>query len=152
MDENGTDFGLGGAIVGGAAGAIVGAIIGIALIIGMWKLFTKAGKPGFYAVVPLLNIKTLVDVAGLPSSWFWYFLIGAALATPTVGLTGIISLYALYIIVRQLRRVFGKSDSVGAVLMTIVFSSIVLPAIGLGKDTYIGPQSTADVRVLPWFN
>jgi hypothetical protein len=54
--------------------------------------------------------------------------------------------------VRQLRRVFGKSDSVGAVLMTIVFSSIVIPAIGLGKDTYIGPQSTADVRVLPWFN
>jgi hypothetical protein len=152
MDENGMNFGGGQSFLGGAVSGIVGAAIGIALVIGMWKLFTKAGRPGFYAIIPILNLKTLVDVTGLPSSWFWYFLIGAALATPTVGLTSIISLYALYIIVRQLRRVFGKPDSVGAVLMTIVFSSIVLPAIGLGKDTYSGPQSTADVRVLPWFN
>jgi hypothetical protein len=98
MDENVMNCGGGQSFMGGTIVGIVGVAIGIALVIGMWKLFTKAGKPGFYAVIPLLNIKTLVDVAGLPSSWFWYFLICAALATPTVGLTSIISLYALYML------------------------------------------------------
>jgi hypothetical protein len=152
MDENGMNFGGGQSLLGGAVSGIVGIVIGIALVIGMWKLFTKAGKPGFYAIIPVLNLKTLVDVTGLPSSWFWYMLIGLALSPISFGLTSIISLYAAFVIVRQLRRVFGKSDSLGAVLLTMIFVEIMLPYIGLSDAAYKGPQSTADVRVLPWFN
>jgi hypothetical protein len=152
MDENGMNFGGGQSFMGGAVGEIVGAAIGIALVIGMWKLFTKAGRPGFYAITPILNLKTLVDVTGLPSSWFWYMLIGLVLSPISFGLTSIVSLYAAFVIVRQLRRVFGKSDSLGAVLLTMIFVEIMLPYIGLSNDVYLGPQSTADVRVLPWFN
>jgi hypothetical protein len=151
MDDNGMNFGGGQSFLGGTIGGIVGAAIGIALVIGMWKLFTKAGRPGFYAIIPILNLKTLVDVTGLPSSWFWYMLIGLVLSPISFGLTSIISLYAAFVIVRQLRRVFGKSDSLGAVLLTMIFVEIMLPYIGLSNDVYLGPQSTDDVRVLPWF-
>ena len=152
MGDYGMNGNYGESFFGGAISGIIGMVIGIAVIIGMWKLFTKAGRPGFYAIIPILNLKTLVDVTGLPSSWFWYMLIGLVLSPINFGLTSIISLYAAFVIVRQLRRVFGKSDSLGAVLLTMIFVEIMLPYIGLSDATYKGPQSTADVRVLPWFN
>ena len=150
MDESVMNAIIGALIVGGFGVALV-VVLGLVAVFGLWKLFTKAGKPGFYAIIPILNLKTLVDVTGLPSSWFWYMLIGLALSPISFGLTGIISLYAAFVIVRQLRRVFGKSDSLGAVLLTMIFVEIMLPYIGLSDAAYQGPQSTADVRVLPWF-
>jgi hypothetical protein len=135
---------------GGIFGGVIGLIIGLAVVIGLWKLFTKSGKPGFYSLIPVLNIKTLVDITGLPSAWFWYLLLGLMLSSITFGITGLISLYALFIIFRQLLRVFGKSDSVGTVLFYMVFSSVMLPYLGFSNATYLGFQPTNDVRVLPW--
>jgi hypothetical protein len=125
-------------------------VIGIAVIIGLWKLFTKAGKPGVYALVPVLNLKMLVEITGLPSTWFWYFIIGAALAPISFGLTGLVCVYVAYIVMRQLLRSFGKSDSVGSVILHLVLAEILLPIIGFSSQPYLGVQSTADVRILPF--
>ena len=151
MDETTMNADMGASLMGGALGGIIGLVIGIAAVVGMWKLFTKAGKPGFYAIIPLLNFKTLVDITGLPATYFWYFIIGSALSSVTLGITGLISLYVAFVVFRQLLRSFGKSDSVGNVILYLFLSGFMIPYLGLGAATYQGVQSTSDVRVLPWF-
>ena len=36
------------------------------LIISMWKIFTKAGKPGWAAIVPIYNIIVLLEIVCKP--------------------------------------------------------------------------------------
>ena len=55
-----------GAAAGGAGGSIVGLIVGILVIAGMWKVFTKAGKPGWAAIIPIYNLIVLLQIAGKP--------------------------------------------------------------------------------------
>lgn len=38
-------------------------------IVGMWKLFTKAGKPGWASLIPIYNTCMIIDIAGKPIWW-----------------------------------------------------------------------------------
>jgi hypothetical protein len=40
------------AMVGGLVGALIGLVVGLVLLIAMWKIFTKAGKPGWAVLIP----------------------------------------------------------------------------------------------------
>ena len=54
-----------GALIGLFFLAIELAII-VAIIAGMWKVFVKAGKPGWAAIVPIYNVIVLLEIAGKP--------------------------------------------------------------------------------------
>ena len=54
-----------------AAFFLVFVVIGIVTLIGMWKVFTKAGEPGWAVLVPIYNLIVLLRIAGLP--WYWVF-------------------------------------------------------------------------------
>lgn len=41
----------------------------------MWKVFTKAGKPGWGAIIPIYNIVLLCDIAGKPGWWVLFYFI-----------------------------------------------------------------------------
>ena len=67
---------------GGALGAIVGlafSLIWIALtvliIAGIWKVFTKAGQPGWASLVPIYNIYILTKIAGRPAFWLLFLFV-----------------------------------------------------------------------------
>ena len=45
------------------------------MIAAMWKVFTKAGKPGWAAIIPIYNGVVLLDIAGKPVWWIILFLI-----------------------------------------------------------------------------
>jgi len=149
MDESGMSAIIGGLIFGGIAGLIF-LVLALVAVFGLWKLFTKAGKPGFYAIIPFLNLYTLVEITGLPVTWFWYSIIAGVLATWTGGLFGLVNLYLTFIIFRQLMRVFGKSDSIANVIINLIFPYITLPILGMSDAQYRGPQTTDDVPRLPW--
>ena len=55
-------------------GLISLAIMGV-VIAGIWKVFEKAGKPGWAALVPIYNIIVLLDIAGKPAWWLVLMLI-----------------------------------------------------------------------------
>jgi len=59
----------------------------IPVIIANWKLFEKAGKPGWASIVPFYSTWILIEIAGL--NW-WYFLIsiGGTLLT-LMGIEGL---------------------------------------------------------------
>ena len=149
MDESVMNAIIGALIVGGFGVALV-VVLGLVAVFGLWKLFTKAGKPGFYAIIPFLNLYTLVEITSLPVTWFWYSIIAGVLATWTGGLFGLVNLYLTFIILRQLMRVFGKSDSIANVIINLIFPYITLPILGMSDAQYRGPQATDDVPRLPW--
>ncbi len=149
MDESVMNAIIGALIVGGFGVALV-VVLGLVAVFGLWKLFTKAGKPGFYAIIPFLNLYTLVEITALPVTWFWYSIIAGVLATWTGGLIGLVNLYLTFIIFRQLMRVFGKSDSIANVIINLIFPYITLPILGMSDAQYRGPQATDDVPRLPW--
>jgi len=67
---------------GGAIGALFGLVFGVIglgfavlMIASMWKVFTKAGEPGWAAIVPIYNFVVLLKIAGKPIWWIVLFLI-----------------------------------------------------------------------------
>ncbi len=65
-----------GALLGGLLGTaiVAGIAVTILLIIAMWKLFKKAGEPGWKALIPIYNAYILFKIAGA-KSWFWAYLL-----------------------------------------------------------------------------
>src|SRR5688572_10624623 len=66
------------------------------MIICMWKVYTKAGKPGWACLVPIYNIIVLLEICGKP--WWWFFLM-------LIPLVNFIILIIIYI---ELAKSFGQ--------------------------------------------
>ena len=62
------------------------------LIIATWKLFSKAGQPGWAAVVPVYANIVLLEVQKRPVWWIVFWLIAP------IPIVGVISLLAMYVI------------------------------------------------------
>ena len=59
---------------------VVGLFMGLvwlALIVlvlaGWWKMFEKAGQPGWAAIIPIYNLYILLKIAGRPGWWLILF-------------------------------------------------------------------------------
>jgi len=114
------------------AGAI-GGLIYLALVIlyvaGLWKVFTKAGQPGWAAIVPIYNVIVMLQIVGRPVWWILLMLI------PVVNLV-----IAILVIV-ELAAVFGKGAGFAIGILFLGF--IFVPILGFGSATYVGKQSPA---------
>lgn len=97
-------------------------------IIAFWKVFEKAGQPGWAAIIPIYNIYVLLKVAGRPGWWLLLFLI------PFVNL--IVSI----IVSLDVAKNFGK-DAVFAIFGLIIFSFIGYLILGFGDAKYVGPSA-----------
>jgi chromate transport protein ChrA len=59
----------------------------VLLIASIWKIFTKAGQPGWAAIVPIYNFVVMLQVAKKPVWWILLFLI------PVVNIVIMIIMY-----------------------------------------------------------
>lgn len=106
-------------------------------IIGQWKLFKKAGKNGWEALIPFYSTYTLIEISGL--HW-WYFLI-AILGSITVTLnidniswiTNISSRIVNFFIFYNLAKKMNKETISTAILGTL-FPGIMILVMGLSKN------------------
>lgn len=113
-------------------------LVTIVAIIGLWKVFTKAGKPGWAAIVPFYNVWVLAEIAGKPG-WWGLIMIGANFI-PLVG--AVISLIISLLIALELAKKFGRSAVFG-VFGLWLFAVVGYLIIGFGKDTYkANPHTT----------
>jgi len=113
-------------VVQGAGGAgmvlIVELVLAILMIVCLWKIFTKAGQPGWAALIPFYNAYVMLQIAGKPGWWLILMFV------PVVGLVvGILATVAL-------AARFGKSVAfvVGMILLPIVF----WPMLAFGSAQY----------------
>jgi len=105
------------------------AVVGI-LIVSYWKIFTKAGKPGWAALIPIYNMVVLAEIAKQP---WWYSLIASlAYFIPFVG--WVAGFIFLVLIEYKLALAFGKDSgfAVGLILLPIFF----FPILAFSKDIH----------------
>jgi hypothetical protein len=112
----------GGAIaaIAGGVGGLIGLAIALVMIIGMWKIFEKAGKPGWAAIVPIYNIIILLEIVRKPIWWIVLFFIPCA------------NFVALILICIELAKVFGKSTGFAVLLIL----GIGFPILGFSDARY----------------
>lgn len=118
------------------AGALMGILLGVGLaalalgvlmIIAMWRVFTKAGQPGWAAIVPIYNTYVLFKIVGRPGWWVVLMFI------PIVNV--VIAIIAML----DLARSFGKSGVFGFFGL-VVFGFVGLFILGFGSARYLGPN------------
>src|SRR5437879_811494 len=96
-------------------------------VVGLWKIFVKAGQPGWAAVVPFYNVYVLLQVIGRPGWWLILLFI------PFVNIV-----FSL-IIALDLAKVFGKSGLFGFVALWL-FAPIGLAVLGFSDAKYTKPK------------
>lgn len=118
--------------IGSAIGSLIYLAIMVAIIAGGWKMFVKAGKPGWAFIVPIYNMMVMAEICGKPSWW------GLLCLIPLVG-----AIVAILLML-ELAKVFGKSVgfAVGLILLGFVF----VPILGFGDARYMGPQASGAAR------
>lgn len=119
---------------GNAAGAVglgvfllIYLVIIIVVIAGFWKMFTKAGQPGWAAIIPIYNSYIMCKIAGRPGWWVILLLIPY------------LNLIFWIILMVDLAKSFGKSIAfaVGMILLSFIF----IPILGFGDAEYQGPSA-----------
>lgn len=121
-----------GAGGGGAIATIINLItivMAIAIIVGFWKLFEKAGKPGWASLVPIYNLVVMLEIAGRPIWWIILFLIPC------------VNIFAALILCIDIAKSFGKDTLYGLGLFFLGF--IFFPLLGFGDARYVGPKVSA---------
>jgi hypothetical protein len=110
--------------------AVVGLIFWVLGIIIGWKIFTKAGQPGWASIIPIYNVLVFLKIIGRP--WYWLLL----MCIPFVGV-----IWAI-IATLDLAKSFGK-DTVFAVFGLIIFNVIGYAILAFGGAQYRGPAALA---------
>lgn len=105
-------------------------------IIGMWKLFQKAGKQGWEAIIPFYNNWVLVEISGL--AWWWFLIVSASWIVSFLDIDGLSSIAWLASIFGNFCCYYNISKKLhkdtGFAILTTIFSFIMIPVIGLSNN------------------
>lgn len=113
----------------GAMGVVIYLAFVALMIASGWKIYTKAGQPGWACIIPIYNIIVLFKIIGKP--WWWLF----GLLVPFLNFV------VLIIMSLQLAKVFGKG--VGFAIGLIFLSFIFYPILAFSDATYTAPPTPA---------
>ncbi|MGN6367007.1 MAG: DUF5684 domain-containing protein [Phycisphaerae bacterium] len=124
-----------GAAVGGLAASccffVFAMLIAVVIVVGLWKIFTKARQPGWAALIPIFNIYIICVIAGKPAWWIILFFIP------------LVNIIIAFIVWMDVAKYFGKSPAyaIGIVLLPIIF----IPLLGFSDAQYSGPAKPFSV-------
>lgn len=109
----------------------VGIVIYLAIVVfeiaALWKVFVKAGQPGWAAIIPFYNVYILLKIIGRPGWWLILFFI------PLVNI--IIEIF----VVIDTAKSYGKGGGFAVGLFFLGF--IFIPILGFGPAPYVGPAA-----------
>ena len=101
----------------------------VLFIVGLWKTFAKAGKPGWAAIIPIYNAIVLLEIVGKPIWWIILMFIP------------VVNFIVAIIVMVELAKVFGKG--VGFAVGMIFLGFIFVPILGFGSAQYQGGAPAA---------
>jgi hypothetical protein len=108
---------------------ILGFAVLILVIASMWKIYEKAGQPGWASLIPIYNIVVLLHIVKRPTWWVILYFI------PIVNI--VINLIVIY----ELAKAFGKD--IGFTFGLIFLSFIFYPILAFGNSSYQGEKPPA---------
>jgi len=94
------------------------------LVVAQWRIFAKAGVPGWACLIPVYNVVKLLHISGRSGWW----LLG--LGVPFLNLFIVIRL------VFDLASAFGRGVAFGFGLLLL--APIFVPVLGFGSARYVG--------------
>lgn len=114
-------------------GAIIAAslswlVLAVFFIVVLWKVFTKAGQPGWAAIIPIYNTYVLCKIAGRSGWWVVLLIIP------------VVDVVILLILCLDIAKAFGKSGAFGFFGL-FLFSIIGYPILAFGDARYQGQGS-----------
>jgi hypothetical protein len=99
----------------------------------LWKVFTKAGQPGWAAIIPIYNLVVLCQIAGKPVWWVLLMFIPIA------------NIIVAVMIWHGVSKAFGHGAGFTAGLVLLGF--IFIPILAWGDSQYLGPNAQTPVPV-----
>jgi hypothetical protein len=114
---------------------IIAVLIALLLIVALWKVFTKAGQPGWASIIPIYNLYIWCKIVGRPGWWILLMLIP------------LVNFIIMIILCIDLAKSFGKGAGFGLGLAFLGF--IFLPILGFGSAQYQGPAAGPGAVVSP---
>ncbi len=105
----------------------VASVVFIISIISLWKIFKKAGRNGWEAIIPIYNLIILAEIAERPIYYAIFSLI------PPIS---------ILVYVPLVKR-FGKDGSFGVLMALLPF--VCLPILAFGGSTF-KPSTVAPVQ------
>ncbi len=109
-------------------GGLIGLVVGVIQIIAMWKIFEKAGQPGWAALIPIYNTYVMLEIVG--REWWWLLLL----------LVPLLNFVVVVVVLFDLAKSFGKDTAFGFGLLFL--SPIFMPILGFGDAKYVGPAAS----------
>lgn len=106
---------------------LFGLAVLVLIVASLWKIFTKAGKPGWAAIIPFYNMIVLLQIVGRPVWWFVLLLI------PFVNI-----IFSI-IVAHDTSKSFGRG--VGTTLLLVFLPFIGYPILAFGSATYVAPSA-----------
>ncbi len=100
-------------------------VLGVLTIVGVWKLFQKAGKPGWASIIPIYNIVVLLEIVNKPIWWIILFFIP------------FVNIIIAFIIWHEVAKSFGKDITYTFGLFFLPF--IFVPILAFGDAVYTRP-------------
>jgi Family of unknown function (DUF5684) len=97
----------------------------ILIITSHWKVYKKAGKPGWTGIVPIYNVYVLLKIVGKPAWWLILYFIP------------IINVYVTCVVALKLAKLFGRSTLFGIVALWL-FPIIGYAILAFDKSKYQG--------------
>lgn len=108
-------------------------------VIATWKMFEKAGKPGWASIVPVYNVVVLLDIIGYKWYYIFLFLLGGI---PFIGHVALI----LFSISLSIKLAKSYNQSAGFGIGLLLISMVFVPIIAFSKDIkYVGKSVNGDI-------
>lgn len=99
----------------------------IVMVVSLWKLFVKAGKPGWAALIPVYNNIVELEIVGRPVWWVLLLM-----------LVPFLNIWVSIVLVLDLAKSYGKSTNYG--IFMVLLPVVAFPMLAFSKDTkYVGP-------------
>lgn len=125
---------------------LIALVVGIISIVGQWKVFKKAGQPGWPALIPIYNVYMLCKISGVNPWWILIVCVSPILGViPILGpvLVMAVSIYFSILLFVSLAQSFGKDT--GWAIGLYFLNPFFMLALGIGKSEYLGPKPMNDI-------
>ena len=120
---------MGGVMLTSGVMLLISAAISVLMLVSMWKVFKKCGKPGWACLIPIYNTYIMCEIAG--KEW-WYLLL---------FLVPIANIYAMFVIYDGIAKKLGKSTgfTIGLMLLPVIF----WPILAFSKNDIVETEMTS---------
>ena len=130
--------------------ALISIAVSIVQTIAIWKIFEKAGKPGWAAIIPVYNLWVFFEIVDIPGPlslllvlpiFTFYIPVIRVLAMLTMINSGITLSLILCI---RLPKKFGLDPAFA--LGLIFIPAVFFPILGFGKSEYVDKVQDKDLE------